>query len=242
MSAAQSRIPVWIDCDTGAVTPYSGQTRIQIANMAILCIGHDDAFTLLLAAHSPRVNVLGVSTVHGNASLKHTTYNTLGVLEAIGRRDIPVYPGASKPLYRDAVHADAIHGRSCSLSNPNYSTQRKTNERVGEDGLGGVTLLPQPIATAKDTEHAVEVMYAALAATVPQTAWLVTTGTMTNAGKLFATYPDLAEHLAGVSVMGGAIGGGFTHAPMGKVAGEGERFGNWTPYAEFNVSSAHGLL
>jgi hypothetical protein len=35
--------------------------------------------------------------------------------------------------------------------------------------------------------------------------------------------------------MGGAVGGGFTNAPMGTVEGEGERFGNWTPYAEFNV-------
>ena len=46
--------------------------------------------------------------------------------------------------------------------------------------------------------------------------------------------------------MGGAVGGGFTDAPMGTVAGEGERFGNVTPYAEFNVycdpESARSLL
>lgn len=35
--------------------------------------------------------------------------------------------------------------------------------------------------------------------------------------------------------MGGAVGGGFTDAPMGKVDGDGERFGNWTPWAEFNI-------
>lgn len=35
--------------------------------------------------------------------------------------------------------------------------------------------------------------------------------------------------------MGGAIGGGFSDAPMGKVHGQGERFGNWTPWAEFNI-------
>ena len=35
--------------------------------------------------------------------------------------------------------------------------------------------------------------------------------------------------------MGGAVGGGFTNAPMGKVDGDGERFGNWTPWAEFNI-------
>lgn len=51
-----------------------------------------------------------MSTVHGNASLEHTTQNGLSILEAIGRRDIPLYPGASKPLVRDAVHAASIHG------------------------------------------------------------------------------------------------------------------------------------
>lgn len=35
--------------------------------------------------------------------------------------------------------------------------------------------------------------------------------------------------------MGGAIGGNFTSAPMGSIKGQGERFGNWTPFAEFNI-------
>jgi hypothetical protein len=34
--------------------------------------------------------------------------------------------------------------------------------------------------------------------------------------------------------MGGAVGGGFTDAPLGTVDNQ-ERFGNWTPYAEFNI-------
>lgn len=71
-------------------------------------------------------------------------------------------------------------------------------------------------------------MYNALIATLPNSAWLVSTGTLTNIGLLFQKYPDLAAHIKGLSIMGGAVGGGFTNAPMGKVKGEGERFGNWT--------------
>jgi uridine nucleosidase len=71
-------------------------------------------------------------------------------------------------------------------------------------------------------------MYKALIATKKQTAWLVATGTLTNVALLFQKHTDLAEHLKGLSIMGGAIGGKFTNAPMGKVKGEGERFGNWT--------------
>lgn len=78
-------------------------------------------------------------------------------------------------------------------------------------------------------------MYQALIATPPNTAWLVSTGTLTNIGLLFMKYTDLAAHLKGLSIMGGAVGNKFTDAPMGKVKGEGERFGNWTSYAEFNI-------
>lgn len=79
-----------------------------------------DAFAILLAAHSPRLRLLGISTVHGNASLDNTTSNTLRILEAIGRRDVPVYPGASKPFCRETVHAESIHGRQMIPIMPRY--------------------------------------------------------------------------------------------------------------------------
>lgn len=171
-----------------------------------------------------------MSTVHGNAALDQTTYNTRAILEAIGRRDVKVYSGAAKPIIRDAVHAADIHG----MRDP-ISPHECALTRTGESGLDGVTLLPKPVeSAATDVDH-LEAMYRALMATPQNTAWLVSTGTLTNIGLLFQKYTDLAAHLKGLSIMGGAVGGGFTNAPMGTVQGEGERFGNWTPYAEFNV-------
>lgn len=70
-----------------------------------------DAFAILIAAHHPSLNLLGITTVHGNASLEHTTKNAGGILEAIGRSDIPVYPGCTKPFCRPAIYAPNIHGR-----------------------------------------------------------------------------------------------------------------------------------
>ena len=74
--------------------------------------------------------------------------------------------------------------------------------------------------------------------TTKGTAWLVATGTLTNVAMLIAKYPDVVDHIKGLSIMGGAIGmmadGLFSDAPMGKV-GSKERYGNWTPYGEFNV-------
>jgi len=183
--------PIWLDCDTG----------------------HDDAFAILLAARSDDVDLLGISTVYGNAPLQNTTYNTRAILKAIGREDVPVYPGASKPSTREAAHAPDIHGAS---------------------GLDGTHCLPEPTMPAQTTD-AVQVMYERLNAEPAGTAWLVAVGALTNIAALFIKHPGLVDHIAGLSIMGGAVGGGFTDAPMGTVAGEGERFGNHTPYAEFNI-------
>ena len=81
---------------------------------------------------------------------------------------------------------------------------------------------------------AIHAMYDALMR-YPGSAWLVATGALTNVALLFATYPELVTHIQGLSIMGGAIGSGFTDAPMGHVRGEGLRFGNHTSYAEFNI-------
>ncbi|KAK4548642.1 hypothetical protein LTR36_009553 [Oleoguttula mirabilis] len=183
---------IWLDCDTG----------------------HDDAFAILLAARNPDVRLLGISTVYGNASLDHTTYNTRAILEAIARTDVPVYAGSSRPFSREPCYAPGIHGQS---------------------GLDGTACLPEPTVPAKDDACAVEAMYRALSAQPEGKAWLVATGALTNIAKLFMQSPGLADHIAGLSIMGGAVGDKFTSAPMGKLKGEGERFGNHTPYAEFNI-------
>ncbi|PBP17278.1 inosine-uridine preferring nucleoside hydrolase [Diplocarpon rosae] len=171
-----------------------------------------DAFAILLSAYHPSIDLLGISTVHGNASLVHTTYNATSILTAIGKPDIPVYSGAAKSLVRPAVHADAIHG---------------------ESGLDGTGLLPKPLIAAK-TGSAITAMANALSATSESSAWVVATGALTNVAQLFQQHPELSSHIKGLSIMGGAIGNGFTNAPMGKVD-DHKRIGNWSQWAEFNI-------
>ena len=74
--------------------------------------GHDDAIALLLALASPEVELLGVTTVHGNQTLDKTTDNALRVLELVGRSDVPVAAGADRPLVRDLHVAAHVHGES----------------------------------------------------------------------------------------------------------------------------------
>jgi uridine nucleosidase len=179
--------------------------------------GHDDAFAILLAALHPDVKLLGISTIYGNAPLSHTTINTLAILKAIGCEDVPVYAGASQPFCRPTALAPDIHG---------------------ESGLDGTSCLPIPDTKARTDDSAVEAMFKALKSEEAGTPWLVCTGALTNAALMFAVHPEMAAHVAGLTHMGGAIGDKFTDAPMGVLKGhgdQGERFGNWTPFAEFNV-------
>lgn len=62
------QIPVWIDCDPG----------------------HDDAIAILMASNLPSwFNLVGISTVHGNAPLTHTTANALSLIEAFRVEENP---------------------------------------------------------------------------------------------------------------------------------------------------------
>ena len=74
--------------------------------------GHDDAVALLLALASPELELLGVTTTHGNQTLEKTTANALRVLEFAGRDDIPVAAGADRPLERESFVAAYVHGES----------------------------------------------------------------------------------------------------------------------------------
>jgi inosine-uridine nucleoside N-ribohydrolase len=81
---------VWIDCDAGI----------------------DDAQALLLALSLPRVRVIAISCVAGNASLPKVAVNVGRVLALCGRDDIPIYLGAAEPLvaahttYEATFHGD----------------------------------------------------------------------------------------------------------------------------------------
>jgi uridine nucleosidase len=104
----------------------------------------------------------------------------------------------------------------------------------GESGLDGTDLLPPPTVPARSEPAAIDAAYSALMTCPPGTAWVVATGAFTNAAALFLKYPHLTRHVRGLSLMGGAVGGGFTGAVLGEVDGV-PRVGNWTQFAEFNV-------
>ena len=139
--------------------------------------GHDDAIALLIALASPELDLLGVTTVHGNQTLEKTTANAIRVLELVGRRDVPVAAGADRPLERDLFVARHVHG---------------------ETGMDGPAL-PPPMREPVD-EHAVDW----LAAHVTEDVVLVPTGPLTNVALLLDRFPEARPER--IVLMGGAIG------------------------------------
>jgi inosine-uridine nucleoside N-ribohydrolase len=115
--------------------------------------GHDDAIALLLALASPELELVGVTTVHGNQTLEKTTDNALRVLALAGREDVPVAAGADRPLQRDLQVAAHVHG---------------------ESGLDGPEVPPR--ASEPVAQHAVDFL---LEQATPETV-LVPTGPLTN--------------------------------------------------------------
>jgi pyrimidine-specific ribonucleoside hydrolase len=147
--------------------------------------GIDDAVALLVAAASPALDLVAVTTVGGNASLARTTRNALAVLALAGRPDLPVAAGADRPLVR--------------------APARRAGQAHGPDGLGGITL-PEPAARPV-AKPAVELL-AEVVRRSPEPVTLVATGPLTNVALFYAVYPALATRLGRLVVMAGAVTGG----------------------------------
>lgn len=71
------------------------------ANMKVIVDtdpGIDDAVTLGMLLSKKDIDVLAITCVHGNSTVHQTTTNTLRVLDAFNRKDVPVYKGAETPI------------------------------------------------------------------------------------------------------------------------------------------------
>ncbi|RME65252.1 MAG: nucleoside hydrolase [Caldilineae bacterium] len=188
-------IPVLLDVDTGV----------------------DDALALLLAARSPQLKVLGVTCVAGNVPLPQVVRNTLTVLDAAERADIPVAAGFGAPLVEPFRPATHVHG---------------------EDGLG----LPDwPRSTRQPvTEHAVDFMAQILReAEAPVT--LIALAPLTNVAGLVRRHPELLARIERIVSMGGSAftGGNMTAAAEFNIGCDPEAaaivYGSRTPITMYGL-------
>ncbi|MCE7041518.1 pyrimidine-specific ribonucleoside hydrolase RihA [Dyadobacter sp. CY312] len=152
------KIPIIIDCDPG----------------------HDDALMLMLAFGSGKFDIKAVTTSAGNQTQEKTLNNALKILTLIGA-NVPVFRGAEKPLFRNLIIADYVHG---------------------ETGLDGPAL-PKPAFEAQALS-AVEGI-AAILRSSEEKITIVPTGPLTNIATFLLAYPHLKDKIERISLMGGGI-------------------------------------
>ncbi|QDK83198.1 pyrimidine-specific ribonucleoside hydrolase RihA [Spirosoma sp. KCTC 42546] len=153
------KVPILIDCDPG----------------------HDDAVMLMLAIGSDFFDIKAITTSAGNQTQQKTLTNALKLKELLGS-DIPIYKGCDKPLFRELIIADYVHGE------------------MGMDG----PILPDP-KLKPESLSAIEAM-ASILAESEEPITLVPTGPLTNIATFLLAYPHLKPKIERISLMGG---GGF---------------------------------
>ncbi len=141
--------------------------------------GTDDALALIVALNSPELDVEGVTTVGGNATLADTTRNALRLLDHLGS-DAPVSRGAARPLRGRFEYAYHVHGAA---------------------GLG--VRLPRPRAKPTTERAAERILRAASERRGDLT--LIALGPLTNVARAMRREPRLAEWVEEVVIMGGAV-------------------------------------
>src|SRR6267154_432395 len=144
--------------------------------------GHDDVMAILTAARY--ADLVGITTVAGNAALPHTTRNALVTCDLAGI-DVPVHSGAAGPLSgptRDAIHVHGAEGlEGVEIPEPKHA-------RAGDDAPGFI------LECAARTRKL----------------WIVAVGPLTNVAVALQRDPKLARRVAGISVMGGGTFGNAT--------------------------------
>jgi inosine-uridine nucleoside N-ribohydrolase len=143
--------------------------------------GHDDAVAILLAASV--LDIAGITTVYGNASVDLTTRNALDFLHLAGL-DIPVYRGSEEPLTRSRTMAN-VHGRT---------------------GLDGADLPP----SQRQAESIDALEFIARQTASPKSLSVIATGPLTNLARALQKYQHVEAGIASLSIMGGTAGRGNT--------------------------------
>ena len=166
-----NKTPILIDCDPG----------------------HDDLVAILFAAR--HLDLVGVTTVHGNNTLASTTRNGLIALEMGGLDHVPLAAGCAEPLAQASIGIADGHGKS---------------------GLDGA-VLPEPARTPIDM-HAVDFIIETARKRAGELV-LATIGPQTNVAMALKREPRLKGWLREITIMGGSTStGNYTPAAEFNIA------------------------
>jgi purine nucleosidase len=150
--------------------------------------GSDDALALMLALHSPELDVRAITVVPGNVTAGQGLENALRMVSLANRCDIPVAAGAQHPLFQKLITAEFWHGKN-GLANVDLPPSKcNVDPRFGPDLI-------------------IQLVHAA-----PHEITLVPVGPLTNIALAVLKDPAIVPLVKEVVLMGGSIGGGNVNA------------------------------
>ncbi len=145
-------------------------------------VGVDDTMAVLLAFASPELDVVGIVSSFGNATIENATRNTRHLMDLLGA-DVPVVQGAAKPLgIPPGPPADFVHGAN---------------------GLGNVVFEEPETQAQKDISGAEFIVQQSRL--YPGELTLVPVGRLTNLALALRLDPTLPQRIKRVVLMGGAF-------------------------------------
>lgn len=154
------RIPLVIDTDTA----------------------QDDCVALLVGLLDPAADLKAITMVAGNVGFEQQVRNAQLTLAAAGRfGEVPIHLGCRRPLVREWVSAENVHG----------------------DGSGGLSIAERGEVS---TEHGVDALIR-LAAENPGTLRIVAIGPLTNIAAALVKDADFAGNVGELFIMGGSNNG-----------------------------------
>ncbi len=153
--------------------------------------GQDDAVMLLLALSCPdEFDILGITTVAGNVPLNLTQRNARIICELAGVTDIPVFAGHAKPMRRDLITAENVHGKT---------------------GIDGIEIYEPELAI--QDQHGVDFIIETLLTADDDSITMVPIGPLTNIGQAINRQPDILPKIREIVLMGGAMREGGNTTP-----------------------------
>jgi len=149
-------------------------------------VGVDDALALILAFHSPELEVKAVTGVNGNVPLEQVFENIQKVLSLIQPQPKPIIAkGAGQPLKGRTIYAHSVHGK---------------------DGLGGATIdRKRGEEWWQFSQDRADALITKMAHQYPDEMTLIAIGPLTNLALAIQRDREGMEHLEEIIIMGGAV-------------------------------------
>lgn len=147
--------------------------------------GVDDALAIAYALATPECDLIGIVCSYGNVITKQAAQNSLDLLAALGRPDIPVFMGATH-----------------SSTTNHFDVMPISQTIHGMNGIGDVTL-----PTAKrsiEAQNGVD-FYVEAAHKYQGSLLIVPTGPLTNLAAAIKKDPEIVNLIGHVTLMGGAL-------------------------------------